>query len=144
MLLAPITARGQEAKTEWNTTDTILQIITTGALAIDRSQTLWIANQKCIDFSHIVTDSKGERSFVGNPFTTNEINPIIGKNASRGRINTYFGTVAITHTLISYGLRKSGLSFIGIPLVNIWQASVITIESAQIGKNISLNIGMKY
>lgn len=116
------------AGTKWTTTDTVLQGITLVLLEVDRRQTIWGS-------SHYILDTRG------TPHKIDETNIILGKHPDKGQINTYFALSAAGHTVVSYLLRKSGWTILGVPAVTAWQSLSIAVEIGAISSN--ARIGMK-
>lgn len=130
-----------EPQTNWSTQDTVLQLAFVSLLELDREQTVW-SSKHPYTYEYTVTQIPNGVAFNKYSISHTESNPIIGNNASVGKINGYFASVAIVHTAISYGLRKSGWNLFGVPLVTIWQGVNIGIEGVVVGRNIS--VGTKF
>jgi len=127
--------------TVWTTTDTVLQVAMLVLLEVDREQTIYISK-------HSKGDIYGDAETypVGTvPIPTYyERNQGIGQEASTAKITSYFIAYAAGHTLISYGLRKSGWTIMGTPVVTLWQAGYIVYEADVVLKNYKLGIKMQF
>lgn len=112
---------------EWTKTDTALQSVYTVLHVIDWGQT---NNQAKNDWRRVVGQHMGGWDLYA---TREEINPILGKRPSVGKVNAYFASTLVAHTIISYVLPK--------PYRTLWQASTIGLELYVVGQN--YNVAMK-
>ncbi len=100
---------------EWSKTDIGLQAAATALMVVDWGQTLKAASQ---------TDKYCE------------MNPILGKHPSRGRVNTYFATAIIGHAAISHILPQD--------YRRIWQSVFIGVELAATSINYQAGVKIKF
>lgn len=100
---------------DWSRADTTRQAIFTSILALDWAQTRYIATH--------------HDEFY-------EINTILGKHPTTGRIDGYFASTAIIHCGISFALPTKYRS--------IWQNISIGFESGVVARNINLGIGFNF
>ena len=61
-----------------------------------------------------------------------ELNPILGKYPSIGKVNTYFLITGIGHALVSYILPQK--------IRNFWQAITFILESGTVLRNIYMGV----
>lgn len=61
-----------------------------------------------------------------------ELNPILGKYPSMGKVNTYFLITGIGHVLVSYILPQK--------IRNFWQAITFILESGVVGRNLAIGV----
>ena len=135
----------KDAPTKWTNTDTVLQLATLALFEVDRRQTHWIAkNPVLIKGYGSRNNPDGSVDFTVSVERHAESNAIIGQNAHKDRIDTYFAIVSVGHTAVSYGLRKAGWSIAGVPAVNIWQSIWIAQEISSVHKNFSAGVKMTW
>lgn len=142
ILIAVFASPVHATETEWVTQDTVMQVVFTILLEVDRRQTHWIARNPATLADATTSGSGGGlRSTTTREYSTrHEYNPLIGESASSDKINLYFGAAAIGHAAVSYGLRKTGIKIFHMPAVNIWQGVWIGVESGVIARNISIGV----
>ena len=80
---------------------------------------------------HIV-DWGQTRTIAKNSNKYSELNPILGKHPSIGKVNTYFLTTLVGHTAISYMLPKKYRRY--------WQVVWIGLEAGTVAHNYSVGI----
>lgn len=100
---------------DWTETDTAYQVAYTALLAMDCAQTRWGAS---------------------HPSQFEEINPILGKHPSKGKINNVCVATGIGHFGISYVLP--------IGARRLWQSGGIIIEAFAVGNNKSVGVKMQF
>lgn len=71
-----------------------------------------------------------------HPEKWTENNPILGEHPSRGKVNTYFPAGILLHAVIAYALPR--------PYREWWQYTWIGVETAAVGKNLSVGIGISF
>ena len=148
IVFLPITAHADEV-TDWTITDTIMQVVVTGLLEVDREQTLWISKNP-FEITGTKVYTVKDNLFIGNTYRPHkESNPIIGYRAHPDRINIYFATAAVGHAAISFALPYIVKACGGSDKVakysrTIWQGTWITAEMHTIGKNIFMGVGMSF
>ena len=71
-----------------------------------------------------------------HPEKWTEMNPILGKHPSRSRVNTLIPLGMVLHAGIAYILPR--------PYREWWQYAWIGIETAAVGKNLSVGIGIGF
>ena len=96
----------------WDKGDTVREVVWQGLHIVDWGQTLEIAR---------------------HPDKFNEMNPLMGKHPSVGRVNTYMGLSAMGHLIISYVLPDKYRIY--------WQWITIGMSGACVINN--FNIGLK-
>jgi hypothetical protein len=99
----------------WTKTDTYREITFVAITIADWNQTLHVAD---------------------HPEKWKELNPILGEHPSRGEVSIYMGTSIILHAAIAYILPQ--------PYRTWWQYAWIGIETAAVGNNLSVGIGIGY
>lgn len=122
---------------EWTTRDTVYEAAYLTLLAADWAQTL-----KIVESQHQspIVKSSGVR---GNLYTTTsyedpvyqEMNPLLGRSPSRGRVNTTIALTAIGHVAIARMLSPK--------YRRIFQTISIGIESYAVGRNYKMGIRIK-
>jgi len=99
----------------WTREDTYREAAFAAITVADWSQTLQIAD---------------------HPEKWKELNPILGSHPSRGEVSIYMGTSIILHAAIAYILPQ--------PYRTWWQYAWIGIETAAVGQNLSVGIGIGF
>ena len=94
----------------WEKQDTVLQATYTALHILDWAQTREIERNQAY----------------------HELNPILGRHPSEGRINTYFASTLLGHTLVSVLLPK--------PYRTWWQCVTIGIEAGVTGSNYIIGV----
>ncbi len=100
---------------EWTKKDTAFQLTYTAVHLADWGQTLDIAR---------------------NPDSYYEINPIVGKHPSVGRVNTYMALSLIVHTGISYLLPSKYRRW--------WQIGTIGVTTSLVIHNNSVGLKVRF
>jgi len=111
MLCVPTARAGDD----WNQADTVRQVIASGFIVLDWSQTLYIAD---------------------HPDQFYETNSIMGKHPSRATVNVYMLTNLISHHTIARWLSPSSRKW--------FQYSTIAVEAYWIHHNIQIGIGFSF
>ena len=80
-----------------------------------------------------------------NPDRYHEINPIIGRHPSRGRVNMYMGASALLHPLVTYMLPEEAeiLGFEFNPRW-VWLGGTIATSGACVINNQSIGLKMAF
>lgn len=99
----------------WNKSDTIREVVWQGIHVIDWGQTLEVAR---------------------HPEKYHELNPILGRHPSVGRVNVYMGLSAVGHIVISYILPEKARSY--------WQYVSIGVSGACVVNNFNIGLGIKF
>lgn len=112
------------AKADWTKTDTAYQITYSALHIIDWGQTRYIAK---------------------NSLTRSEMNPILGKHPSVGKVDTYFIGTLVGHTLISVLLpEKVYLLGLKIRPRRAWQGIWIIIETGYVAHNFGAGVKIAF
>ena len=117
-----------EEKKWWTWEDTVTQSVYGAFHIMDWAQTNRIARDD--DFS--------------------ELNPILGKNASEGRVNTYFAATLIGHTWIAHELedKKKTYNLFGWKFKmnprKTWQHIWIVLEAGTVYRNHQIGLKIKF
>ena len=98
----------------WSRSDTVFEITALAIRMIDYGQTLDIAK---------------------NPDRYHELNPILGRHPSVGRVHTYFVTSQILHPVISYCLPKKYRR--AFQMISIGMSSGLAIHNYNVGLRIN-------
>lgn len=101
---------------EWTAKDTILELTFIGITTVDWMQTI-----------RFTQDS----SWMANH---TEMNPILGSNPSRAKVNTLIPLAMLGHFAVARILPQ--------PWRAIWQMTWITVEGAAVANNTALGIGL--
>ena len=110
---------------KWTSVDTGLQATYTVLHVMDWTQTLRIARDH----------KTGHNARVGGePYYEAKIDNIIGKYPTKEKVDTYFMSTLILHSIISYSLPK--------PYRTIWQSFWIGVEYNQIQRNRDIGLGI--
>lgn len=123
---------------EWTTRDTAYEAAYLTLLAADWAQTLKIVESQ--QQSPFVNSSNAR----GNIHTTSsyeapvyqEMNPLLGRTPSRGRVNTTIALTAIGHVAVARMLSPK--------YRRIFQALSIGVESYAVGRNYKMGIRIKF
>ena len=110
MLLIPTIAHA-----EWNGADSAREVVWQGLHVIDWGQTLEIARQ---------------------PEDYWEVNPIMGRHPSVGRVNLYMGVSAVVHGVVSWVLPDEVRKW--------WQYVSIGVSGACVARNFNIGLGVRY
>jgi hypothetical protein len=105
-------ARGEDVK-KWTAMDTSLEITYGAFHVMDWTQTLHLSR---------------------NPNGLHELNTIMGRNPSEGRVNSYFAMTLAGHAAVAYMLPK--------PWRTIWQSVWIGIEYDVVRQNREAGLGI--
>ena len=103
------------AHAEWNSGDTAREIVWQGLHVVDWGQTLEIAR---------------------NPIDYHEVNPVIGRHPSVGKVNIYMLSSAIIHAGISYVLPDKVRPY--------WQYFSIGVSGACMARNLNIGLGVRF
>ena len=104
-----------EAQDEWTNQDTALQLTYTVAHVMDWNQTLHIARNPDRYYE------KGCDAFIGY-------------HPTKRKVNAYFASTLLLHTVIAYTLSK--------PYRTVWQSVWIGVEYNQIQRNREIGLGV--
>ncbi len=110
IIILPITSHA-----EWNKGDTAREVAWQGIHVIDWGQTLEIAR---------------------HPEKYHELNPILGRHPSVGRVNVYMGLSALGHLGMSYILPKKARLY--------WQYISIGVSAGCVVNNYKIGLGVKF
>lgn len=115
ILLILVSACPVEGQPSWTTTDTMLEGTWIVLHVLDWKQTLVIAR---------------------NPHKFHELNPIIGKHPSIGKVNSYMLLSALVHPIISYHLPQ--------PYRSYWQYLTISATGGLVIHNFNIGIKVRF
>lgn len=105
----------QGAFSDWTESDSKRQLVALGLLAGDWAQT---------------------RSIAKDPDNWHEINKILGQHPSAGKVNNYFATAMVGHTLLSGMLPPEQRKWL--------QYATSGLEAYMMYKNRRLGVGMSF
>jgi len=83
-----------------------------------------------------VADWMQTRQVAKHPAQWEELNPILGKHPSVGKVDTYMLGAALAHYGISYALPKE--------YRGIWQYISITVKYGVVGYNSAIGVSVKW
>lgn len=112
--IAPFLIAASLNAADWTTADTARQTACVSLLAADWCQT---------------------RQIVKTPGMY-ETNPLIGRHPSLNRVNTYFISAIVGHTLLSYNLTPKNRKR--------FQYATIGLEAAVVGRNYHIGLNAKW
>lgn len=112
-------------KDTWTKTDTAMQIVASGLIVSDWSQTRYRSRS---------WDTPEYED--GTIYYHRESNPILGDTPHTDNVDIYFASALVVTPIIAYYLSK--------PLRHLFQTGIITMELAVTGNNFSLGGRMRF
>lgn len=128
---------------KWLITATLL-LLTTTAFAADWTWDAADYAREAVALGLTVIDW-GQTRDIRHHAGMKELNPILGREPSDGKVNGYFTTVMILHPLITAALPKKATMF-GVDLSprTAWQYFYIGVESTAISSNWRGGLRMRF
>lgn len=149
-MFSTVKAEEKQDPTKWTLTDTMLQVVFTGLLEVDRQQTQWIASHPIQSTEHFsYTTPSGAAVWGVRVKYRKEANSMIGQKAHPDRINAYFATAAVGHAVVSYALPHvvkalGGSDSLAKYSRTIWQSTWIVAETHTVSRNYAVGVKMTF
>lgn len=116
---------------EWSRTNTGLQVVFSGLLIMDWKQSLVIARSHGTGIGPMDGPMR-----VWDVYGRTEMNPLLGRHPSVGRVNAYMAAALLSHAAISAALNE--------PYRTIWQSVWIGIEAETVRNNYQAGIRVSW
>jgi len=136
ILLVLLLSSNSFAYDKWTTTDTVLQSVYVALHTTDWVQSRWIAKHGYIETPFARTNPDGSAVFGRSYVEHKEGNVLLGEHPHKDKVDIYFASTLILHTLVSYLLPSN--------YRHIWQGVTIGMEGTAIGHNVRAGVKMKF